>query len=393
MLHGTNDRGPFRYVALILTGFIFAFFVGEISVRIASGDHSDPQKYHDIVSAEDSAGFWQSYSKPNSDFVYCGQTGVKKEFETHGRTNSIGFYDKEYAFEKPVNVFRILVIGDSFVEALQLPLKKNLHKVLERRLNETYPGRKFEVIGLGRSGNGPRYNFEFFRDIGIKYNPNIVISEFLPENDLRNDSVSLQVLFRRQVEELRKVALSYRPGVFHAELPLLNNSKLIQLLGQSILNLKFKAKRKQLPLAEQIPVDLCVYSREYDAQWQRAWKSTLAQIRAAKQLADEHHIQYVLVNFGERFKIDRATFDLFLKSNPAIRGSGWDFDRPDKIIRSFCQEENIRLLELGPLFQAEFARTNTPLYFKYDGHWNEAGHRYAAEKILEYLERNHLLQD
>ena len=28
------------------------------------------------------------------------------------------------------------------------------------------------------------------------------------------------------------------------------------------------------------------------------------------------------------------------------------------------------------------------MLFKYDGHWNETGHRIAAEAVLEYLKEN-----
>src|SRR6266498_1867178 len=61
--------------------------------------------------------------------------------------------------------FRIVVLGDSFVEALQVQMDKNFHQILERELNERKVRKTFEVIGLGRSGNGSRGNFEFLSDL------------------------------------------------------------------------------------------------------------------------------------------------------------------------------------------------------------------------------------
>ena len=56
--------------------------------------------------------------KPNSEFVVN-----RKCFKNVVKTNSLGFHAKEVAIEKPAGVFRIAILGNSFVEAIQVPLK------------------------------------------------------------------------------------------------------------------------------------------------------------------------------------------------------------------------------------------------------------------------------
>lgn len=41
------------------------------------------------------------------------------EFQTYVRINSKGLRDRDYSYEKPSGVFRILVPGDSFADALE----------------------------------------------------------------------------------------------------------------------------------------------------------------------------------------------------------------------------------------------------------------------------------
>ena len=49
--------------------------------------------------------------------------------------NREGLRDVEHQYAKPPGVFRILVLGDSFVEAMHVPLESTFPRRLEERLN------------------------------------------------------------------------------------------------------------------------------------------------------------------------------------------------------------------------------------------------------------------
>ncbi|PYQ23833.1 MAG: hypothetical protein DMF81_07510 [Acidobacteria bacterium] len=59
----------------------------------------------------------------------------RKEGFSEGHFNSHGFRDYERTWEKPPNTYRILVLGDSYVEAFQVPLERAFPALLEVRLN------------------------------------------------------------------------------------------------------------------------------------------------------------------------------------------------------------------------------------------------------------------
>jgi lysophospholipase L1-like esterase len=70
--------------------------------------------------------------------------------------NSFGFRGDEIALKKPVNTFRIVVLGGSTVLNREVPYKKNAVRLLEKKLQKEYPDKKIEVINAGKDG----YNSE-----------------------------------------------------------------------------------------------------------------------------------------------------------------------------------------------------------------------------------------
>src|SRR5262249_13886526 len=74
---------------------------------------------------------------------------IRKEFDVVSAFNSLGLRDREFPFGKPPGTFRILVLGDSYPEGVQVPVEQTFPKQLERMLATREPGRPFEVINAG----------------------------------------------------------------------------------------------------------------------------------------------------------------------------------------------------------------------------------------------------
>jgi hypothetical protein len=53
-------------------------------------------------------------------------------------------------------------------------------------------------------------------------------------------------------------------------------------------------------------------------------------------------------------------------------------------VKAWCQAQGIATLDLTPVFQ-EHAAQGEQLYFRFDAHWNNAGHTLAAQTIQQYL--------
>ena len=178
---------------------------------------------HLAPPAESPGWFWQS---PDPETGWALQPGAhgrwfnpRYEYDVDVTINSQGLRDVErQTVEKPANTFRILLLGDSYVEGLRVPLEQTFGKVLEDRLNQTaVAGQRFEVIPAGVSGWGTDQQLLWFRKYGVAYQPDLVVLAFFPGNDFENNAEALEVanmgrvmkpFFRLENGEL---ALSYYP--------------------------------------------------------------------------------------------------------------------------------------------------------------------------------------
>lgn len=91
---------------------------------------------------------------PDFEFTWTGRRLDCIEYRVDVKTNSTGFRDVEWQLDKPEGTLRVAVIGDSFVEALQVPLEQTASKVLEKRLSEELnlpEVERVEVMNVGVS--------------------------------------------------------------------------------------------------------------------------------------------------------------------------------------------------------------------------------------------------
>lgn len=104
--------------------------------------------------------------------------------------NSTGYFDHDYSINKSRGVFRVVLIGDSYVESVQMPLGLTFHKLTETALNQSKlatDGKHYEFIALGNSGYGQRDEFDVLRTQGIKYDPDLVIIGICGNGFCRDD--------------------------------------------------------------------------------------------------------------------------------------------------------------------------------------------------------------
>jgi hypothetical protein len=117
-----------------------------------------------------------------------------KEGRTFVRISSAGLRDREHALAKPADTVRIVVLGDSYAEALQVELEQTFWSVMERELAgcPALAGRRVEVLNLGVSGYGTAQELLALRHRGLRYAPDVVLLAFVTGNDVRNNSKVLQ---------------------------------------------------------------------------------------------------------------------------------------------------------------------------------------------------------
>jgi len=117
---------------------------------------------------------------PNADVMYHGPDSMARV-----RINSDGLRDVERPREKPEGVTRILMLGDSMIEGLQVELEDTMPKQLEARLSKTFPGRKFDVINAGVSGSTGPEALRYLERGGLDFDPDLLIVTITTRNDVQ----------------------------------------------------------------------------------------------------------------------------------------------------------------------------------------------------------------
>lgn len=101
--------------------------------------------------------------KPNSKGYLIGK---------QVKINSQGMRDYEYSLEKPDDVYRIAVIGDSITFGWGVELNESYPKILEKKLNSS---RKVEVLNFGVPGYVGVQVLTVIKEKALRYNPDLII--------------------------------------------------------------------------------------------------------------------------------------------------------------------------------------------------------------------------
>lgn len=154
---------------LLITLFIF-FLILEISLRLFSYPVYGFQK--GTFTSDENLGYKLSPNYSGLQSIY-GRTAKID-------TNSKGMRDfREYDYNKSEGTYRILILGDSYSFGNGVDLNESYPEYLR----ENFKDKNVEVINLAVPGYGINHEYVSFLEEGKKYNPDIILVAFSP-NDL-----------------------------------------------------------------------------------------------------------------------------------------------------------------------------------------------------------------
>jgi hypothetical protein len=139
---------------------------------------------------------WPSQFRPDVGFTFKPHSIVRLtnfvDFWTEERTNRNGFLDREPPSGPPEpGVCRVVFIGDSFVEAAQVPIMQKFHLLFKRDFNAQSIDLKVDTIALGFSGAGQLNEIPFYDVFARPLRPRVVVLVIVG-NDLANNSALLE---------------------------------------------------------------------------------------------------------------------------------------------------------------------------------------------------------
>jgi hypothetical protein len=331
--------------------------------------HNSDQKRWRVAKASlgDKSPF-KVWHAPGREFAYYGyDPNSTARYVNVFHWNSQGYFDNDYNLVKPKGVHRIVVIGDSYVEAVQVPLSRTFHKLWEAALNNSsHSGSRprFEVIAFGNSGTGQVKNFEVLRSQAIRYAPDTVV-ETLCSNDFCDDDPVLK-------EELILSAGGIKPSFRN-------------LAKHGYLALAFALRRIDDIRRNRIAIcpELLQWSAQDIPRIETAWSRTLGRIKASRDFCHARGITFLLVYVGSDLEVKYALDPVHMISQLKAMGGPhqsiqWDMSKSIKRVTRYCDENNILFISLlEPLIAAE---KDTGRYV-FSDHYTMFGHEVVAQVL------------
>ncbi len=332
------------------------------------------------------------------------------------RTNSLGMRDREHAALPAPGTFRILVLGDSFMEAYQVPLEDSLSYRLEARL----ASRGIEVLNLGVGGYGTAQELLALEEEGLRHRPDLVVLAFFLANDVSNNSFALeaallgedaQTTFSRPYARARSLdaELEWTPpdrarmapyverwerrkrSLLDALRRALQPAMVANLLEQGagrLLGHFAGGDRYDPAVAFGWPFLGEVADPEIARLWEEAWLVTRRLLLEMDRVAREAGARLALLLVPADFQVDPRLVAAVVAAHPEL---AFDPLRINREIQAFAALAGIPLLDPTPALVRELAAGRPPYYAIEDHHWNSAGHALATELLAEFLDARGLL--
>jgi len=382
--------------ALLVVGLVAGLLLAELALRVIGLGHSRPAVFHPYRGIA---------SQPHAVFDYAGE-GRSQTIQF----NSHGFRDINRSPAKPSGVYRIAVLGDSYIEAPQVAVADRVTEQLEAELNRraVLAPLQVEVLNFGFSAYGTMQELQVLKHDVWQFHPDLVILAFLTGNDVQNNCRELQ-------DEKNRPYLELRAGEFQESFPYSRGADGVAGQGRRaswwpesrLLGLWNKIRYQRLMLAKrqaeasryrtpdgpdargiEAGLDLGIYVPPSEPAWEHGWQITEELLRRFHQECLAHDTDWLLVvlSNGVQTHPDRELRETFCRA----MGQSTLF-YPEERLQETALRDGYRILCLAPRM-CEIAERDRVLLHGFDnmqpgiGHWNEQGHRVAARLIADSLQ-------
>ena len=118
--------------------------------------------------------------------LITGMTARKMTTPSSEEPTTFPGMTRTWSVEKDPGVYRIAILGDSYVEGLQVEQDKHFVALAQADLNHSkaQPGRRFELMNFGRSGFTQTEELLVLKNEALEFSPDLVILFFFAPNDI-----------------------------------------------------------------------------------------------------------------------------------------------------------------------------------------------------------------
>jgi hypothetical protein len=354
---------------------------------------------------------------PHPTLGWSLQPGARYRYDRDGvgievAYNTRGWRDIERSPADPIDAERVVVLGDSFMEAYTVELDQAFHRLLGHRLSTD--ARPVEAINLGVSGYGTLQAYLAYELEGRAYRPDLVLLGFYLSNDPRDNSLEIETLRKPGSERARERPFlvpgeGWQLTVVDAEGAQQRYEAAIQrrrswwwrlgtvsrLWRLTVVHWTESALRhrergplppNKLDREARRQLELDIFACNTPPAYARAWGITRRVLERLAALVRGDGAELMVFTVPSAIESAEQT-PRGLEGEMPCRHAPPGYTTLREILDSL----GVPLVDLLPVFQEESRAGGRALFTMGDAHWNAAGHALAADTVAAVIDRLDLL--
>ena len=318
--------------------------------------------------------------------------------------NAMGLRDPRTSYVKPPGTYRILALGDSYVEGAQVQADQMVTARMEWGLRGS-SSQQIEVVNGGVFGYGSAQEYLYLDEEGYKYQPDLVVLFFCQCNDIANNNYRLELIDGDLSRALKPYYDIGKDGTFRLIPPPPPSTQvdLRQRLREASMLYNVFETGVVYKLELQNPreafngVDGLLdptrgkFDVRPDGEWERAWRITDAVLGKMRDRAAEIGAPLVIVSIPAWRMLDDAYWQRDANKRRLENGVSTP-DAPDLLLEQIADRLGVPFYSLRPVFQPRVDADGLFSYFiEEDYHWTVAGNQVAADAVDQFLQERGLL--
>lgn len=365
-----HSRRRVRHFLLFALIAAVQFGLFEIALRVWGSSEAAPA-FQGLFEGDPRIGY---RLKPHASTRF-----TTPEFETDIAINGAGVRDDEELGPKRPGEKRIVILGDSLVLSVQVPLAQTFSELLERRLNAGAGDHRYRVINAGVQGYGPVEEALFFDRLAGTVQPDLVIVTVFVGNDAEEAFASASKLDDRRGGVVAREALRthLRRLVRRSMVLQVVRLRVNMMLGRLGFSLTPPEPPLQSYAARPAP--------RIDEGLAVARRSVEYIVAAASRV----NARSAVVLMPARFQLDDPDYER-LKQAVAEAGGELIRDAATERFQEVLAPVNVPQLDLLPHLRARLPGPD--LFFQTNVHLTPHGHQVVADELARFLLEHRLLE-
>jgi len=307
--------------------------------------------------------------------TYKFDTIHKNGIYTHGKFSDLkaswhinkqgwNFYD-DYSnvIHKPL----IAIIGDSYVEALQVNVTENFSYKLKEKLDD-----RFNVFAFGRSGSPMSQYLYINKIVNSEYSPDVVVINFV-HNDFDE---SLDTLYNRHFSKLKYNKMFDSFDEIAPSNIDLGKSRLSYLTHSALFRYIF--------------YNLDLYTKLFSLNTKKntKYESNIDYEYVFSQKNDiKKATEYVLLNLKKLNNGKRLILVMDGARESIYSGKPSNVIWLNKMMKELTDKYKIEFIDLDQYMRRDFNQNHVKFNSNIDFHWNQYGHNFVSEILYKQIKK------